>query len=182
MSTRLTPLLYSTPSNHTSRMHRIWPDRGVLLPRSNWKRLARMWVGGWVGGGDATSRFHLQYLQLNKHFVSSSVLHACEFQITQRLKRTLQLKWFKAERRKRGLKDPPCFTFTLPPDAIGCNAWINSQIRRGIQSGLWGSCAELVSISVDCWLTQKRVEHGARVNACYPARTDTAAALWCSSS
>lgn len=49
------------------------------------------------GCGGATSRFHLQYLQLNKHFVSSSVLQACGFQITQRLKRTLQLKWFKAE-------------------------------------------------------------------------------------
>lgn len=52
---------------------------------------------GFFLGGCTTSRFHLQYLQLNKHFVSSSALRACGFQITQRLKRTFQLKWFKAE-------------------------------------------------------------------------------------
>lgn len=116
-------------------------------------------IGNASQGGGATSWFHLQYLQLNKHFVSSSVLHACEFQITQRLKRTLNINWHKAERMEvrseRSLWDWDCFTFALLPNDTGCEAWISTEIRRGIQSG---SCG-LVGISVHCWLTQKWVEH-----------------------
>lgn len=74
----------------------------------------------------ATSWIHLQYLQLNKHFVSSSVLHACEFQITQRLKRTLNINWHKADhmegRSEWFLGERLGFTSTLPTSDIGCEA------------------------------------------------------------
>lgn len=81
-------LFYSPLQQSQRKKCKVWPDKGVLLPSCNWK--ARQ-------GGGATSWFHLQYLQLNKHLVSSPVLHACEFQITQRLKRTLHINWLKAE-------------------------------------------------------------------------------------
>lgn len=121
-------------------------------------------IGNASQGGGVTSWFHLQYLQLNKHFISSSVLHACEFQITQRLKRTLNINWLKAEhmevRTEGSLWDCCCFTFTLLPNDIGCEAWISTEIRRGIQSGLEGSSCGSAEISVVCRLTRRGVEHG----------------------
>lgn len=119
----------------------------------------------------------LQYLQLNKHLVSFPVLHACEFQIRQRLKRTLNINWLKAERmevRTEGsLWDWNCYTFALLPNDIECEAWISTEIKRGIQSGLWRvwSCCRLVGISVDWVRGELNTRH---IKICV-----IQASLWC---
>lgn len=61
--------------------------------------------------GKASSWFHLQYLQLNKHFVSSSVLHACECQITRVNENT---KYKLAQGRAYGSEDWGAVAPALP--------------------------------------------------------------------
>lgn len=41
LSTALTPVSNVAPQQSYSYTHWIWPDKGVLLPFHNWKRLAR---------------------------------------------------------------------------------------------------------------------------------------------
>ena len=159
----------------------MWPDKGVLLPFHNWKCLTWKRRGA-RGGEGATSWFHLQYLQLNKHFVSSSVLHACEFQITQRLKRTLNINWLKAEhmeaRTEGSLWDRRCFTSALPPNDTGCEARIRAEISREMQSGSGGppSGGGLVGMWADAGNDSNT---GRERDACHPTRSQAErVALW----
>lgn len=155
-------------SNHTARRRGCFvPDKGVLLPSCNWKALQ---------GGCATSWFHLQYLQLNKEFVSSCVLHACKFQITQRSERTLHLNWLKAEHMYgKGRKRPLETGTTLPscycPHDIGCEGWISAEIRRGIQSRFRGSALGAAAEFLKHLGIADFADTGRGLNGFYPTRT-----------
>lgn len=94
------------------------------------------------------------------------VLHACEIQIKQRLKRTLlHINWLKAEhmevRTEGFLCDRRCFTFLLLPNDIGCEAQISSQA--------WDRYSQAFELLQTCWgyLRTADLNMGRGLNAFY---------------